>query len=297
MSIPSRPHWQPQGPANRCVIAGHQLGWLNCTPTSTAMGIEKSKLGANRPSGCNVRAAITPVDLSGGTTMPQCAEAAGDFGVPVIVRVGANVATPSWLATQLQAGRGAVLQGNTGVLVGSGHRSTGSGVNHAVWLNETRGGTLGHPNEGLVYDPAADGRTASWGKAVQGPQWWPWNLCIAFGRALHPFGEGDPRTLRSMDILGVYAGVFPDTEPHAHLRYGAKQTTPFPDRTRVDVEELWAHTTPGYGEDTRIHPRLQRNDLFTAYQRVVKSGELWLGSHNGSRWVPASKMRNIGGAG
>lgn len=295
MTIPSRPNWQPQGPANRCVIAGRQLGWLNCTPTATAMGIEKSKLGANRPSGCNVRAAISPADLVGGTTLPQCAGAAAKFGVTVDVHVGANVASPKWLATQLQAGRGVVLQGNTGVLAGSGHRSTGTGVNHAVWVNEVRGGTLGYPNEALVYDPAADGRSASWGKAAQGPQWWPWNLVVAFGRALHPYGESDPRTLRNMDILGLYAGVFPDTEPHVHLHYGATRTTPFPDRVRVDQAALWAHTTPNYGTTNRVTPRLERDDLFVAYQHVKRAGELWLGNHDGGRWVPASKVRNVGG--
>lgn len=296
MTVPARPHWQPQGPATRCVIKGISLGWLNCTPTATAMGIERSTLGSNRPSGCNVRAAISPQDLSGGTTMPQNAEAARDFGVKVDVFVGANVVPPIWLARQCRAGRGFVLQGYTGPLVATKCRSTGSGVNHAVWVNEVRGGSLDDPSEALVYDPAADGRQAGWGKAAQGPQWWPWNTLIAFARALHPFGENDPRTLRSMGINGVYCGVFPDTEPHVHIRYGANRTSPFPDRTRVDQAELWSHTSPAFGEDNRISPRLQRDDLFVAYQRVVKSGELWLGNHDGNAWVPASKMRNVGGA-
>jgi hypothetical protein len=99
-----------------------------------------------------------------------------------------------------------------------------------------------------------------------------------------------------MGIQGIYVGVFPDTEPHVHLRYGAGRTAPFPDRVRVDRAELWSHSTPAYGVGNRIHPRLERNDLFVAYQRVTKSGILWIGSHDGTRWVPGSKVRNIGGS-
>jgi len=295
MSVPARPHWQPQGPANRCVIDGHALGWSNCTPTATAMAVEKAWLSAIRPSGCEVRESITPRDVSGGTTLTQCKPFADAHGAPMSVYVGSKVVSPFYLAVQLQAGRGVVLQGNTGPLIATRFRSTGSGVNHAVYVNEVRGGKVGEPSEALVYDPAADGHRAGWGTAAQGPQWWPWNVAVAFARALHPYGESDPRTLKGMGITGVYSGVMPDTEPHAHLKYGAAKTSPFPDRVRVNVASAWTHSTPDVRVASRISPKLQRDDLFVAYQRVTKAGLLWLGSHDGNRWIRGDRVRNIGG--
>jgi hypothetical protein len=94
----------------------------------------------------------------------------------------------------LQSGQGVSLAGNTAPL-GKGN------VNHNVWLNECAGGTVGHPTSALVYDP--------WSA---GPAWWSWTQVYAFARALHPYGEADPRTLKSMGISGVYCGIFPDTE-------------------------------------------------------------------------------------
>lgn len=293
MGVPAAPHWQPQGPASRCVIQGHALGWLNCTPCSVAMAIEKATLSAKRPTACDIRGGIEPIDVAGGTTLPQCARVAERMGVSVDVYVGANVVPPFWAAVQLQGGRGIVLQGNTSALLGSPFRSTGTGVNHAVYVNQARGGALGEPAEALVFDPAADGRVAGWGKAAQGPQWWPWARVKAFAAALRPWGDGDPR------VLGPgkwYCAVFPDTEPHAHFKYGAVRTSPFPDIVRVNVATLWSHSTPAYGVGNRIKPRLVKDARFDAYQRVSKSGTLWLGSHDGTRWVPASKVRNIGGS-
>lgn len=290
MSAPSRPHWQPQGPGNRCVIAGASFGWLNCTPAAFAMGIEKSTLGAQRPTACDIRKET--LDRDGGTTLRQCEPSAEKRGVRVDVYVGPAVVPPYWTAVQLQAGRGAVIQGNTRALNGTRFRSTGTSVNHAVWVNEVRGGSLGEPAEALVYDPAADGRRAGWGKAAQGPQWWPWATVKNFAADLKPWGDNDPRRLGPGKF---YAALFPDTEPHVHLRFGATRTTPFPDRARVDVAALWAHTVPAYGTSTRVSPRLERGDLFVAYQRVSRAGAVWLGDHDGTRWVPAGKVRNIGG--
>lgn len=293
MTVPSRARWQPQGPASRCVIQGHALGWLNCTPTSFAMGIDKSTLGAKRLTGCDVRESTG--DVAGGTTLLQCEPFAEKAGVKVDVYVGSKVVPPYWLAVQMQAGRGCVLQGNTSALISTPFRSTGSGVNHAAWVNDVRGGKLGEPAEALVYDPAADGHQASWGKAAQGPAWWPWSRVIRFAHALHPWGDDDPRTLSSMGIDGVYVAVFPDTEPHVHLRYGASRTSPFPDRLRVNVPAVYTHSTPAYGTANRIEPRLHRDDLFVAFQRVTKPDAVWFGSHDGTRWIPKSKVRNIGG--
>lgn len=275
------------------MLQGKDVSWLNCTPASVAMAVEKATLGRLRPSACEVRDYTG--DTVGGTTLPQCVAYATAHGINVDTRVGGNVAPRAWLATQVQAGRGVVIQGNTGPLRGTRFRSTGTGVNHAVYWNECRGGTVGHPAECLIYDPAADGRTAGWGKADQGPSWWPYDVVLAFCAALHPWGESDPRTLRSLGITGAYAAVFPDTEPHVHTKYGATRTSPFPDRVRIDVAYVWLHSTPAYGTANRAG-KVYRNDLFISYQRVMKGSQLWLGDHNGNRWVRGDKVRNIGGS-
>ncbi len=203
-----RPHIAFEGPATACVIDGHVLGWTNCTPASFAMAIERSTLGRVRLTACSVRDKTG--DVSGGTTLDQNAYVSQQlYGIPTDVHNGNNVAQPAWTARQLQAGRPLVVQGNAGVLVGTKHRSTRGRVNHAVYVNEAVGGTLGVPEWAFVYDPAADGRVAGWGTAARGPQWWPWSLVLKFAAELQPWGDDDPRKLGAGKL---YVAVFPDTD-------------------------------------------------------------------------------------
>jgi hypothetical protein len=189
-----RPVFQKEGPAGACVLDGQLLGWKNCTCLSFAMGIDKSTRGKVRITGCMVREEIQPRDTSGGTTIEQNAAVADLHGVHVGVHTGSGVASPYLVGLSLQSGHGVSLAGNTYPL-GKGN------VNHNVWVNEVMGGTPGHPTSALVYDPWSNG-----------PQWWSWSKVFSFARALHPYGEKDPRTLSSMGISGVYCGIFPDTE-------------------------------------------------------------------------------------
>ena len=132
---------------------------------------------------------------------------------------------------------------------------------------------------------------ASWGTASKGPQWIPWTRAKAFFAALRPNGDGGP-------VLGpgkVYCAILPDTKPHVHLEYGASKTSPFPDRTRVDNASVWLRSSPAMGSANHVR-QLDRNTLFVAYQKVMRGGFLWLGNHDGTRWVRASSMRNIGGS-
>jgi hypothetical protein len=208
-----RPHIAFEGPATACVITDsngvkHILGWTNCTPASFCMAIERSTLGRIRLTACSVRDKTG--DVSGGTTLDQNAYVSQQlYGIPTDVHNGNNVALPAWTARQVQAGRPLVVQGNAGALVGTVHRSTQGRVNHAVYVNEVRGGTLGSPAEALVYDPAADGRVAGWGTAARGPQWWPWVLVLKFAAELQPWGDDDPRKLGAGKL---YVAVFPDTD-------------------------------------------------------------------------------------
>ncbi len=189
-----RPVFQKEGPASACVLDGQALGWKICTSLSFAMGIDKSTHGKVRITGCMVRDEILPRDVTGGTTIEQNAQVASLHGVHVDVHTGARVASPRLVGLSLQSGRGVSLAGNTAPL-GKGN------VNHNVWLNECVGGVPGIPSQVYVYDP--------WSA---GPQWWAWSKVFAFARALHPWGESDPRTLANMGITGVYSGIFPDTE-------------------------------------------------------------------------------------
>jgi len=306
MSIPAKPIPLHQGPANSCVIGGHALGWLNCTPTSVAMAVTKSTLKAKRADPCTVRRLTG--DTTGGTTLAQCVHAAHvGYRVDASVHVGNNALSPTRFAALLHAGHGTVVQGYTGVLVKTKFRSTAGGVNHAIYVNSGRGwhkNSAGHwvPSEVLVYDPAADGRKSWWGTATSSPDWWPWSLLKAFASHLHPWGESDKR------LLGpgrIYSAVFPDTEPHAHFHYSSARTLPFPDRTRIDVPA-------GHRANVRARPdRMNRSDivghkargkLFVAYQVAHgatprgSNSNVWYGSHSGRRWIHSSNLRAIGGS-
>jgi len=189
-----RPHFQKEGPTSPCTIAGQDLKWKNCTCLSFGMGLEKSTGGKLRLTGCMVRNEILPRDISGGTTIEQNAFVAGLHNVQVDVHTGPRVASPRLVGLSLQAGRGVSLAGNQS---GIGGRN----VNHQVWLNESSGGVSGIPASVYVYDPDSNG-----------PAWWSWSKVFSFARSLHPYGEADSRTLKSMGVTGVYCGLFPDTE-------------------------------------------------------------------------------------
>lgn len=296
MTNSMRPTFQPQGPSTNCVIDGKNLGWLSCTSYAMAMAIDAATFNVKTPSGCAVRRGTG--DTVGGLTLNQVAYVADNvYGVKVDVRVGNNVVSPSYAATQAQAGRGLVLQGFSGAMNGTKFRSTGTGVNHAVYVNSVRGGTSGKPEEALVYDPAADGRTVSWGKADQGPSWWPWSLVLKFAAGLHPWGEGDPRVLGSGKF---YVALMPDHEPHAHFKFGGVRTTPFPDRTRASETTVNVHASPTTSSATVVG-KLSKGDLFTAYQKTTKGdlfhgSRVWYGDHNGTRWVHEARLNYKGGS-
>lgn len=302
MSEPQRPVEQNQGPASRCVINGRALGWLSCTAYAAAMGIDKATLGRRRPSGCDVRRATEPLDISGGLTLPQVAGVARrEYGVACEVHTGSGVARPEYAAGQLALGRAMLLQGNTSALIRTAHRSTGTGVNHAVHVNEGRGwrtvNGVWRPDEALVYDPAADGRAVSWGsgRAANGPQWWPWAVVLAFAAALRPWGDNDPR------LLGPgkwYVGIWPKTEPHVHLKYpGSVPTSPFP-RTMSTYAAAGRRVNVRGGPSTgyAVVHTLASGTRWIAFQQnpnglLVAGSRLWYGNHDGTLWLHSSGLR------
>jgi hypothetical protein len=284
---PYRPQFQQQGPDSNCRILAngvmHNLGWDSCTAYSMAMMIDRLTAGRRRPSGCAVRRDTNPLDTSGGLTLNQVAAVArNDYGLAISVYVGSGVVSPQYLARQIRAGRPAVVQGNAAAMLGTRFRSTDGDVNHAVYVNEVRGGTLDEPSEALVYDPAADARRAG---IDQGPSWWPWSMVKKFASYLRPAGEGMPR-------LGpgkVYCAIGPDTEPHVSLITGAKQAHPFPDRVRAASAPTVIHRHPSSGNILRSVPK---GTLLRLYQY---SGG-WGGNDDGTEWVFLANTSHVGGA-
>ena len=258
------------------------------------MEIDRSTLGRKRPTGCQVRRYTG--DTIGGLTLPQVAKVAREkYGVAIEVRVGSNVCTPDYAAGQLRRGRSFGLQGNTVALLKTAFRSTTSGVNHFVLVNEGRGwyktgSGLWRPKEALVYDPAADRRRAG---IADGPDWWPWQVVLNFAANLKPWGDRDER------VLGYgkfYAGLGPDTEPHVHLHYtGSVRTSPFPDAMTIKSPTTGRRVNVRKGPSTAyaVVTTLASGTHFAAYQVTRQGQELagsrvWYGDHNGARWVHSS---------
>lgn len=292
MSHPEQPPFLSQDPnhGGSCVIRGRQFGWLNCTPTSMAMMVRRATLNEERPSGCDIR--ILTGDTDGGTMLSQCAGAARDeYGVDCSVRVGSNFIEPSELKDRLNAGRGAVVQGNAIAMVGTRQQSTSGRVNHAVFVNQVSSTGKGV----LVFDPARSNRHASFGKVEAGPQWWSWDLLLEFMSELRPWGDGDPRKLGRGR---AYAAIGPDTEPHAHLRFQAHDTDPQPRKLIVKSPVPGERINVRKGPSSK-YPKVKtkpNGDAFFAWQRTDKGQEMagsrtWWGNHSGTRWVHDSGVR------
>lgn len=295
----SRPTFQSQLPNSVCSISGKLLGSVSCSAYGMAMGIDQATYGKRRPTGCSVRSHTVPLDTTGGLTLSQVAAVAErEHGVEVELRVGSNVASTKLVAAHLRGGAGVNAQINTRPLLSHpGYRSTGTAINHDIHLCSARGGTWYDPDEVLVFDPAANGRRAGWGKAAQGPQWWPWELFLACAAALRPWGEDDPRTLGAGR---VYAGLI--EPPDVTLRFGARRTTPFPDRARIKVRagrKANVRSRPDKLGAQYIVDHKTNGELFVAYQ--VTSGVLvggsrrWYGNRSATRWLPAARLAYEGG--
>lgn len=317
MTAAVRPVYQKQGPETNCVIGGEQLGWKSCTAYAMAMGIDSATAGAKRPSGCKIRKLTG--DTIKGLMLSQVAEIALEhYDVRVAVRTGGNAIAPASALRQIRLGRGFVLQGNTSGLPKRLQSGGSVPANHAVWVNEVRGGNDAAPAEALVYDPAADGRRAEIDK---GPTWWAWDDVLGFAAALELDKKG-----RKLGRGRLYAGFVPrrpieqevahlqkdpaealrvaPPEPDVILRFGATKTAPFPDRVRanppagrrVNIRSRPDRLAPG-----DIVDRVRDGTLFIAFQKAkgVKpagaSGRLWYGNRRGTEWIHESGLRHIGG--
>ncbi len=296
--MPVRPAFQHQGPANNCVIAGKKLGWKSCTAYAMAMLIDVATHGEHRPKGARIRKLVDPRDAEGGLTLRQVADVAEEhFGVRVAVRTGANTIPTAVAVKRIRRGRGFLLQGNN---EGFGR----SAVNHAIWVNEVRGGTPDEPREALVYDPQR-----------QKPKWIPWTKVLRFGATLRLDAAGT----RRLGEGRLYAGFPPKPMTPAEekdlpapiddggvrLRFGARRTTTFPDRTRANPppgRRVIVRRRPDRMRKRDIVDTLGPNEPFVAYQVTTEGkkppgseSRVWYGNKHGTEWVHESGLRRIGG--
>jgi hypothetical protein len=310
-----RPVFQKQGPETNCVIGGEKLGWVSCTAYAMAMGIDSATAGRKRPSGCKVRKLTG--DKVKGLMLSQVAEVALEhYDVRVTVKTGPDTISPASALKQIRVGRGFVLQGNTAGLPKRLQSGGKKPANHAVWVNEVRGGDpAGVPEKALVYDPAADGRRPG---IIKGETWWAWQDVLSFAAALRlsktrKLGPGkfyagfiESRDAEEVAHAQPHVNEVLSTAaqaPEVHLRKGAKKTTPFPDRTRINP--------PVAGKKVNIRRRPDRIDpgdivdmvrdgtLFIAYQKIegatLEGQSTWYGNRRGNEWVHESGLRHIGG--
>lgn len=288
MSSPHRPAFVKQ-------LDGSPLGGLSCTAAAAAMALDRETIGVKTTTGARVRDLTG--DTKGGTTLAQVtAVLSRDFGVSLSTR------TPGSLAdfdNRLRDGQGAILQGASSATRGTQWQASETfGGNHAWYVNAGRGWSLvaglWKPDEYLVYDPLADGRRA--GIAVS-PFWLPRFHLMTFALRLDLDGRGN--------LLGmgkVYAAYTRDTEPHHHAKYGGKATTPYPDRTRGKAaagRRVNIRATPS--TNAPIVDWLDDGELFIAYQRTTTGGllagsKVWMGDHDGNRWVHVSGLSHTGGS-
>lgn len=138
-------------PFQRQLNAADTNGGVNCTAYATAMAVSHATCGSEYVTGKQIRAYTNepvPDPKSPGLNLPQVAEAAGDVGVHLDVRIGTAAVTWAEYERRRLAGQGAILQVSYATIADSLY-DAGNGFrgNHAVF--ETLHAT---------YDPLADGR-------------------------------------------------------------------------------------------------------------------------------------------
>lgn len=295
-NAPNRAVFQPQNPAK----SGCALGWLSCTCFACAMLLDIAFFGTKVPKGCTIRTKTG--DTSGGTTLPQVdAVATNSYGVNLETHTGSNVATYSYAARQLKAGRPFILQIGTHPLLSTQFRSTRGSINHALLIGEGRGwyrntSGLWTPKEVLWSDPAADGRY-DW--VDQSPSWVPWILARQAAAALQPWGEDDSRTLGSNRMYASFA-----PPPRVVFKYGSRMTVPTPDITRVQSP------IAGRSVNVRSRPSLPPEYIVTHYADGARfyayqvthaatpagsTSDIWYGDWTGTRWIHSSNLTGKGG--
>lgn len=285
MSTPDRPRAVFQ-------LDGSRYAGLNCTCAAAAMALDRHTLGEHQTTGAYVRALTG--DTSGGTTLAQVdAALRRRWGVDLDVEFALSFEE---FTRRIKAGRGAILQGWEAVTRDTRWSASETfGGNHAWYVNDV------NEDGFLVYDPLADGRRPGIAKS---PFRIPASVVERYAGKLDISDPAEP--YRALGVGRVYAAFTRDTEPHVHLKFGASRTTPFPDRTRIDVSGgrlVNLRSTPESLSPSTIEDRWPDGKLFVAYQKVTdgarpagSTSRTWYGNHNGTRWIHSSGLRHEGGA-
>ena len=278
MTAAVRPVFQKQGPASNCVIKHRKLGWKSCTAYAMAMGMNSATAGRRRPTGCKIRTLTG--DLDEGITLSQVAAIAeATFHVRMTVRTGRQATTPKFAARAANGGRGFVLQGNTGALPPRLRAGGATPCNHAVSVDEVRGGRSTWRGCNLDTAGARPGRRPGGGSGTVSSRSLAHSQLDKAGRRL---GRGR-----------MYAGFTPrrPTQPVAlddgpTFLFGAVKTNPFPDQVRARPRPLPGPETSAAApivllpED--IVDRLPDGARFIAFQ-FVTTGVKPPGSCSGTR--------------
>jgi hypothetical protein len=288
-----------EGPDNSCIIDGKALGWTNCTPTSVAMAISKTTLGAKNPTPCDIRRLTG--DTIGGTGLaavrrrrPRGLRRRGR-GPRRLERLH-----PEYLAGQLKSGRGAAVQGNTGP---APNGLPLDGRDRQSLRLVQRGAGLARRRE-RPFDPDRRPRLRPRGGRADGEMGQGRDVAsvVAVGarQGVHGQSPAVGRAGRSHPRLGkVYCAIYGDTEPHVHLRFtGSARTSPFPRTLTAHPPVTGRKVNVRSGPSTRypIVKTLASGAHFTAYQQnpngaLLAGSRLWYGDHDGRLWVHSSGLR------
>ncbi len=263
-------------------LDGSRYAGLNCNCAAAAMALDRHTLGEHRTTGAYVRALTG--DTSGGTNLAQVKDALmRRWNVNLDVEYGLDFDA---FMHRIEAGRGAILQGSCLATKGTTYQESESFAgNHSWFVNS-------HNDDGfLVFLPLGDARRPG---ITDSPRRIPKSVVYKFAGLLDLDGNG-----HRLGMGRVYAGFTRDTEPHVILRYGARRTMPFPDRTRASGGGNM-RSAPKLAA-TYVVRALDTGELFIAYQ-VTDSGEVykgsprWYGNQDGNRWVHTSRLDHQGGS-
>ena len=262
-------------------LDGSRYEGLNCNCAAAAMALDRHTLGKDRTTGAYVRALTG--DTSGGTNLAQVDAALNKrWNVNLDVRYGLSFDA---FMDKIQAGHGAILQGSCLATKGTTYQESESFAgNHSWFVNS-------HNADGfLCYLPLGDARRAG---ITDSPRRIPKSVVYKFAGLL------DLGTGTRLGMGKVYAGFTRDTEPHVILRYGARKTNPFPDRTRASGGGN-VRSAPKLAE-TYVKRPLAAGELLVMYQvtdegESYKGSRRWYGNQDGTRWVHTSRLDHQGGS-
>jgi hypothetical protein len=252
------PTFQAQNPT----ISGYWLGWSSCTCYAGAMAASYHRLVPKLMTGGAVRQATG--DTVGGTTLAQVNYALNKgWNVDLDIRYKASW---SYFVSQIEAGRGAILQGWYAPIADS-RFDAGGGFrgNHAVFV----------PPDWHAMDPLADGRRA--GIYKYHGEAYPQTLLKNFAGRLN-IGGSD---YQQLGPGYVYAAFTRDNEPSYQVHVGKRGLWVYTVKSGVIIGRVWVETGGFSASSTAPHTY-----PFPANGKSYSLVKLTSGSRSG-QYIPA----------